>query len=267
MHRRKQTGDGVGWRHELRKATVGVQATTKRRTDLSTVIIGDPHAAVRQSFRHYLESAGRLRVLGEAGELSRLASLLEWQQPDVVLVSAAFGPGLAHFVRAIKRLPPGLAVADGSPAPPLVVYGLGNDSDVILALARAGAEALVSAEASVQELVEAVEAVLRRERYVSPRYGGILLREVQRWSVLHEGHTGVRLTRREAQLLQLVASGLSNKEIADALSLAESTVKNRLSLLFDKLGVKDRTQAAIFALANGVLQQPLVVERASLPEA
>lgn len=246
---------------------MGVQATTKRRTDLSTVIIGDPHAAVRQSFRHYLESAGRLRVLGEAGELSRLASLLEWQQPDVVLVSAAFGPGLAHFVRAIKRLPPGLAVADGSPAPPLVVYGLANDSDVVLALARAGAEALVSAEASVQELVEAVEAVLRRERYVSPRYGGILLREVQRWSVLHEGHTGVRLTRREAQLLQLVASGLSNKEIADVLSLAESTVKNRLSLLFDKLGVKDRTQAAILALANGVLQQPLVVERASLPEA
>jgi len=109
--------------------------------------------------------------------------------------------------------------------------------------------------------------VLRGESYASALYGGLLLRELQRWSVLQEGQPGVRLTRRETQLLQLVASGLSNKEIAEALCLAESTVKNRLSLLFDKLGVKDRTQAAIFALANGVLQQPFAFEQEPLAEA
>ena len=64
------------------------------------------------------------------------------------------------------------------------------------------------------------------------------------------------MTEREIELLRLVAQGLSNKEIAYELSLAESTIKNRLSILFEKLDVKDRTQAAIYALSHGLVQQP-----------
>jgi len=229
-------------------------------------MVADTQAAVRQSLRHYLEATEGFRVLAEAGELARLASLVDWQRPDAILVSAQFGSPLVHFVRAIRRVPHVPAV-ENRLFPRIVVYGLGKEKDVVLALARAGADALVAAEASVQELVDAVRAVLRGENYASAQYCGLLLREVQRWSVLQEAQPGVRLTRRETQLLQLVASGLSNKEIAEALCLAESTVKNRLSLLFDKLGVKDRTQAAIFALANGVLQQPLPAERQPFPDA
>ena len=65
------------------------------------------------------------------------------------------------------------------------------------------------------------------------------------------------LTEREVELLRLVASGQSNKEIAQALDLAESTVKNRLSILFQKLDVKDRTQAAIYAMSHGLISQPV----------
>jgi DNA-binding NarL/FixJ family response regulator len=229
----------------------------EQRKPTPALVVADPQAAVRQSLRHYLEATEGLRVVAEAGELARLASLVDWQHPDVVLVSAHFGGTLVRFVRAIRRIPQ-VPTVDGRPSPKIVVYGLGGDKEYILALARAGVDALVASEASVHELIEAVHTVLRGESYASASYSGLLLREVQRWSVLQETQPGVRLTRRETQLLQLVASGLSNKEIAEALCLAESTVKNRLSLLFDKLGVKDRTQAAIFALANGVLQQPFL---------
>ncbi|MCX7624213.1 MAG: response regulator transcription factor [Thermomicrobium sp.] len=239
------------------------QSTDRKRTP--SLVLADPQAAVRQSLRHYLEAHEDLRVVAETGELARLASLIEWQRPDVVLVSAQYGPVLPRFVRAIRRAPAVSPVGDRV-LPKVVVYGLGNEHDFVLSLARAGVDALVAAEDGVEVLRTALRSVLRGEQYASGIYSGLLLREVQRWSVLQESQPGVRLTRREVQLLQLVASGLSNKEIAEVLCLAESTVKNRLSLLFDKLGVKDRTQAAIFALANGVLHQPLPEPR-PLPDA
>ncbi len=240
--------------------TLVVNAKGKeQRKTTPTLVLADPQAAVRQSLRHFLESTEGLRVVAEVGELARLASLVDWQHPDVLLVSGQYGAPLVRFLRAIRRVPH-LPAMENRVSAKIVVYGLGSDREFILALARAGADALVAAEASVHELIDAVRAVLRDESYASPSYSGLLLREVQRWSILQEAQPGVRLTRRETQLLQLVASGLSNKEIAEALCLAESTVKNRLSLLFDKLGVKDRTQAAIFALASGVLQQPLLLD-------
>ncbi len=241
-------------------------ATKQNRINGITLLLADPQAAVRQSLRHYLQATEGVRVIAEVGELARAASAVEWQRPDLVLLSAQYGSPLVRFVRALRRTPP-VPARDELPPPKVVVYGLGNEADFVLALARAGVDGLVAAEADVQELVEAIRTVARGESYASARFSGLLLRELQRWSILQEAQPGVRLTRRETQLLQLVASGLSNKEIAETLCLAESTVKNRLSLLFDKLGVKDRTQAAIFALANGVLHQPPLVDRQSLPEA
>ncbi|MDW7981643.1 MAG: response regulator transcription factor [Thermomicrobium sp.] len=244
-----------------------MRANAFRSTERPAAIIADPQTAMRQGLRQALESASAVRVIAEAADLPRLASLLEWQRPTLLLVSAQFGGGLSRFLRAVRRVPAGTRMHHSSDSLRIVVYGLSSDSELVLSLARAGVDGLVAADASLDELVDAVRTVLLGESYASARYGGLLLREVQRWNVLQESQPGVRLTRRETQLLQLVASGLSNKEIAEALCLAESTVKNRLSLLFDKIGVKDRTQAAIFALANGVLQQPLLVDRQPIPEA
>ncbi len=243
-----------------------VQSNGRSRDDRPTASLADPQATVRQSLRHYLESAGAVRVLAEAGDLAQLATLLEWQPPQILLLSGHFGMSLPRFVRMLRHMPVMLPPNE-SRGSRVVVYGLGWDRELILALARAGVDGLVADDASVQELVEAIHRVLRGESFASARYGGLLLRELQRWTVLQEGQLGVRLTRRETQLLQLVASGLSNKEIAGVLCLAESTVKNRLSLLFDKIGVKDRTQAAIFALANGVLHQPFPTAQGTLSEA
>ncbi len=244
---------------ERRESIVStLERKVKDPTDRPTIVIADPHAAMRQSLRHYLETAESMNVLAEVGELSRLASLLEWQRPQVALVSGAFGIGLPAFVRAIKRVPV-LPTTDTRHSPAIVLYALPHDRETIVGLARAGADGLLAADVTARELAQAIRSVLRGQAVVSPRYGGILLQELQRWNIPQESRPGIRLTRRETQLLQLVASGLSNKEIAEVLSLAESTVKNRLSLLFDKIGVKDRTQAAIFALANGVLHQPLAV--------
>lgn len=230
------------------------------------VVVADPHAVARQSLRHYLETSEGIRVLAEVSELGRLAMLLDSLQPQALICSAAFGRGLLSFVRALKRVPL-QPILERKSVPAIIIYGLEEEWEFVIALARAGSDGLITAEASARDLAESIRAVLRGQAVVSPCFGGILLRELQRWHVPLESQSGVRLTRRETQLLQLVASGMSNKEIAEALSLAESTVKNRLSVLFDKIGVKDRTQAAIFALANGVLQQPFLLDHSSVPSA
>jgi DNA-binding NarL/FixJ family response regulator len=105
-------------------------------------------------------------------------------------------------------------------------------------------------------VIDAIRAAARGASVIEPKMAATLLSEFRRMSHLQEEDGLASLTEREIELLRLVAQGLSNKEIAYELSLAESTIKNRLSILFEKLDVKDRTQAAIYALSHGLVQQP-----------
>ena len=212
-----------------------------------TLVLADQHLLFRQALRHYLETEQGMRVVGETGDGFNLASLVELRRPDVVLVDSAL-PGLdiAGTIRRIKIKCPGVRI---------VVLSLVGDRDTFLGAVRAGAEGFLIKDTPAEEVVSAIRQVAEGGSVISPALTGVLLREFRRLSSLQEGVPPVGLTLREIQLLRLVATGLSNKEIAEALRLAESTVKNRLSLLFEKLGVKDRTQAAIYALMHGLLPE------------
>jgi DNA-binding NarL/FixJ family response regulator len=227
-----------------------------------TLVLADQHLLFRQALRHYLETEQGMRVLGETGDAFNLASLVELRRPDVVLVDAAL-PGLdvAETIRRIKMKCPSARV---------VVLSMVGDRDTFLSAVRAGADGFLIKDTPAEEVVSAIRQVAGGGSVISPALTGVLLREFRRLSSLQEGMPPVGLTLRELQLLRLVASGLSNKEIAQALCLAESTVKNRLSLLFEKLGVKDRTQAAIYALMHGLLPEsepgyPPGIAESSLP--
>ena len=227
------------------------QSTPARREHNSsssvTLVLADQHLLFRQALRHYLETEQGMRVLGETGDAFNLASLVELRRPDVVLVDAALlGPDVAGTMRRIKMKCPSTHV---------LVLSLVGDRDTFLSAVRAGADGFLIKDTLAEELASAISQVADGGSVISPALTGVLLREYRRLSSLQEGTPPVGLTLREIQLLRLVATGLSNKEIAEALCLAESTVKNRLSLLFEKLGVKDRTQAAIYALMHGLLPE------------
>jgi DNA-binding NarL/FixJ family response regulator len=212
-----------------------------------TLVLADQHLLFRQTLRHYLEAEPGIRVIGETGDAFTLVSLVELRQPDVVLVDAALpGVELASTIRRVKAT---------CSRPRVIVLSMGTEPDTFLTAVRAGADGFLVKDIPASEVMEAIRRVAFGGAAVSPELTAVLLREFRRLSVLQEGAPPAGLTEREIQLLRLVAAGLSNKEVAEALRLAESTVKNRLSLLFEKLGVKDRTQAAIYALTHGLLPE------------
>jgi DNA-binding NarL/FixJ family response regulator len=127
-----------------------------------------------------------------------------------------------------------------------------EDSQVIRAI-RAGADGYLLKNIESGKVVDAIRAVSRGESVVDPELATKVLNEFRRLSDVDGYNNIAGMTEREISLLQLVANGLSNKEIAAELGLAESTVKNRLSILFQKLDVKDRTQAAIYAMTHGLV--------------
>jgi len=211
----------------------------------TTLVLADQHLLFRQTLRHYLETEPGIRVVGETGDAFTLLSLVEQRRPDVVLLDAALpGIELAGTVRRVKAICSGTRV---------VVLSIGAERETFLKAVRAGADGFLVKDMPGTEVIRAIRQVALRGAAISPELTALLLREFRRLSAFQQSAPPAGLTARDIQLLRLVAAGFSNKEIAGALSLAESTVKNRLSLLFEKLGVKDRTQAAIYALTHSLL--------------
>ena len=203
------------------------------------ILLADDHVLFRQALRHLLESEPDFKVVGEAGSGANIEEVVRRVKPDVILMDIVMPDvdGL-EATRRIKQEMPGAKV---------IILTMFVENSYISRAARAGADAFISKNSDSDKVISAIRAVSRGESLITRQLGmssrvGMQLDE----GILH-------LTDREVDLLRLVARGMSNKEIATELHLAESTVKNRLSVLFEKLDVKDRTQAAIYALSHGLL--------------
>lgn len=210
-----------------------------------SVLLVDDHVLFRQALRHLLEAEPDLQVIGEAGDGRSAQQLAERANPDVVLMDISM-PGIdgVTATRDLKQNNPDVKI--------IILTMFAEDGHVIRAI-RAGADAYLLKNSDSSKVIEAIRAVARGESVIEPQLATTLLSEFRRISEFRDEESIAGLTEREIQLLRLVAGGLSNKEIAAELSVAESTVKNRLSLLFEKLEVKDRTQAAIYALSHGLI--------------
>lgn len=210
-----------------------------------SVLLVDDHVLFRQALRHLLEAEPDLQVIGEAGDGRSAQQLAERANPDVVLMDISM-PGIdgVTATRDLKQNNPDVKI--------IILTMFAEDGHVIRAI-RAGADAYLLKNSDSSKVIEAIRAVARGESVIEPQLATTLLSEFRRISEFRDEESIAGLTEREIQLLRLVAGGLSNKEIAAELSVAESTVKNRLSLLFAKLEVKDRTQAAIYALSHGLI--------------
>jgi DNA-binding NarL/FixJ family response regulator len=211
------------------------------------VLLADDQPLMRAGFRTVLEATGRIAVVAEAGTGDEAVALAERHDPDVVLMDIRM-PGM-DGIEATRRLPRHRVLV-------LTTFGL---DDYIVDALRAGASGFLLKDALAADLVAAVHAVADGDAVLSPAVTRRLLDQVARRlpaPVERSGDGAARLTEREQEVLGLLAGGLSNAEIADALVVSEPTVKTHVSNLLGKLGVRDRVQAVIYAYENGLVRRP-----------
>lgn len=202
------------------------------------VLVVDDHPVVRQGLRTFLDLQGDITVVGEAADGTGCVEAAGRLRPDVVLLDLRM-PG-SDGVEALRGLR-----EDGNPARVLVITSFPEPAAVLPAV-RAGAAGYVYKDVDPPALAAAIRAVHAGHVLLHPDVAKLL-------AAGEAAPAGVRLTAREHQVLAQIAHGRSNREIARALTLSEKTVKTHVSAILTKLGVQDRTQAALYAVRTGLV--------------
>ncbi|GFH36311.1 response regulator [Streptomyces pacificus] len=206
------------------------------------VLIADDQAMVREGFSVLLNAMPGIEVVGEAVDGREAVAQVDALRPDVVLMDIRM-PEL-NGIEATREI-----VAADSDAKVLVLTTFDLDEYVYQAL-RAGASGFLLKDASARRLADGVRVVAAGEALLAPSVTRRLITEFSRIPVAPRSSAPARisdLTERETEVLALIAQGLSNAEIAAQLVVAESTIKTHVSRILVKLGLRDRTQAAVFA--------------------
>jgi NarL family two-component system response regulator LiaR len=204
------------------------------------VLIADDHAVVRQGLRMFLATDPELEIAGEARDGAEARRMALQLQPDVVLMDLLMPvmDGI-QATAAIRREAPCVEV--------VALTSVLEDAAVVDAI-RAGAIGYLLKNTEAHELRRAIKAAAAGQVELCPEAAARLLREVRTPDRSTES-----LTERETEVLRLLAHGQSNKEISRALDVSEQTVKTHVSHILDKLGVPSRTQAALYAIRNGLV--------------
>jgi DNA-binding NarL/FixJ family response regulator len=209
-----------------------------------TVLIADDQPLARAGFKAVLEATGSIRVVAEAENGEQAVELARRHDPDVVLMDIRMPGG--DGIEATRRMPHQKVLM-------LTTFGL---DDYIVEALRAGASGFLLKDAPVEELVRAVKAVAAGDAQLSAAVTRRLLDQVARRlppAVRRDTGSLRELTEREGEVLRLLATGMSNAEIAAALWVSEATVKTHVSNVLQKLGLRDRVQAVIYAYENGLV--------------
>jgi DNA-binding NarL/FixJ family response regulator len=201
------------------------------------VLIVDDHPLLRQGVAASLEEAGGFEIVGQGGSADDAERLARMLLPDVVLLDISMpGSGLD----AARR------IAQAVPATKIVMLTVSESDEDIMTALRAGAVGYVLKGVGSSALAELLMGVSRGESYVSPSLAARLLTEMRRAPQAAIADDPLRrLTQREEEILRLVATGKSNKEVAIELGLQEKTVKHHMTRILSKLQVRNRTEAAV----------------------
>ncbi len=204
------------------------------------VLLVDDQNLVRQGIRSLLELSDDIRVVAEAGDGRQAVELIPEIGPDVVLMDMRM-PAMSGL-EALQHL------SAREQLPPTIILTTFDDDQLVLAGIKAGARGYLLKDVSLEQLVDAIHAVAAGGSLVQPAVTQRLLSGLE-----HMQNQFVSLdqpdplTERETEILRLMAGGYSNKEIANSLGVAEGTVKNHVSNILSKLGVRDRTRAVLKA--------------------
>lgn len=200
------------------------------------VIIADDHLMVREGIKKILEFDGDIKIIGEADDGLQCLDLIERLHPDIVLLDINM-PKM-NGLEMLKLL------RDEKKKDKVLILTIHNEIEYLMKAVEIGVNGYVLKDSDSSVLRKAIFAVINGESYIEPSLTPLMKERLTKSS---EANT---LTKREIEVLKLLAEGLFNKEIAFKLSISEKTVKNHVSNIFKKINVADRTQAAVYAIRN-----------------
>jgi DNA-binding NarL/FixJ family response regulator len=237
---------------ERRRSGQG-QRTTYERV---RVLIVDDHALFRVGIRQILEREPDIEIVAEADDPRSALDAAFATNPDVILMDLSLpAPGGIETTQRIKRELPATAI---------VVLSTDEDEDALFEAIKAGAAAFVLKDISPEDLVMVIRRVAGGEFLINdkvfskPAVASRVLKEFRELAVYGQEAAPIfaPLSPREVEILDNIAQGMTNKQVAYALSISEQTVKNHMSSILRKLSVNDRTQAVVYAMRQGWIRMP-----------
>ena len=210
------------------------------------ILVADDQPLVRAGIRRVIEADQTLRVVGEAADGHEAVALARTLNPEIVLMDIRMP--ILDGIEATARI-----AASSSSTRIVVLTTFGLDEYVLGAL-RAGASGFILKEAPPEEILDAIHVVARGDALIAPAVTRTVIEELGRRPVRADLVARLdELTPREREVLDLVAQGMSNGEIATTLVVGEGTVKTHVAHVLAKLGVRDRVQAVVFAYESGMI--------------
>lgn len=215
-------------------------------TNKITLIIADDHMLIREGLKQLLELEGDISVVAQAGNgQEAIEKTLEYK-PDILILDINM-PEI-NGIDVLRRL------KDVGANTKVIILTIHDDKEYLFATMKIGADGYILKDSDANSLIRAIRDVNSGRTYIQPNLAKMMVDEL---NYKDEESNGMlkkirSLTKREYEVLTLIAEGLNNKDIADKLFISEKTVKNHVSSIFKKIGVNDRIQAAIFAFKNNI---------------
>lgn len=238
---------------------MGLQTGLKDQTKKARVILADDHQLFREGLKRILNMEEDIEVVAEAADGVQVLELCNTYKPDIVLMD--INMPIQNGVIATEKL------TQYMPDIKIVILSIHDDESYVFETLRKGASGYLLKDMEADTLIHAVRAVLDGHAYIHPRVTGKLINHLRRMTYLDDPSMmqeraearGAQiipsednpLTRREAEVLRLLAEGLNNRAIGERLIISEKTVKNHVSSILKKMKVKDRTHAVVISIKNG----------------
>ena len=212
--------------------------------DAIKLVIADDHSMIREGLKQLLELEGQFKVIAEASDGVECLEILSKEAPDVLLldINMPNKNGL-DVLKELNQL--------GNRKVKVLVLTVHNEVEYLITAVELGVDGYVLKDSESSELKKAIMTILNGETYIQPDL--IPMLNAKMISMENDYDKIDSLTKRELDVLKNLAIGMYNKEIATNLEISERTVKNHVSNIFKKIGVSDRTQAAVFAIRNNLI--------------
>ncbi len=208
------------------------------------ILLADDHALFREGLKSLLESEPEFHVIGEAKDGREALRIALETQPDVILMDIQM-PGL-DGVKATRE------ILKENPEAKVIMLTMYRQDAYVFEAVKAGAMGYLLKDVSAEELIDAIKRVAAGEVLLDAEMAEEIIKDFKKKEAEMPAAHRADLTEREVAILRLLAQGATNQEIADELGISEKTVRNRLSEIFAKLHLNNRTQAALYAIREGL---------------
>lgn len=207
------------------------------------ILIADDHSMVREGLKQLIELEDDIEVIAQAGDGQEAIDKINEVHPDVVLLD--INMPIMNGLEVLEKLNETHTDVN------VLILTIHNEIEYLYRAVEIGVNGYVLKDSESDVLIKAIRSIYNGESYIQPNMASLLFKKINGELDNQVKHS--KLTKREVEVLKLITQGLLNKEIADQLCISEKTVKNHVSNIFKKIEVSDRTQAAVYAIKNNIV--------------